>query len=327
MREAIGQVRRFNRFYTGQIGVVGDYLSSDYSLAETRVLYELAHREQPTASAIADGLRLDRGYLSRILRRFHKDGLLARTKSGEDARARFLSLTPKGRRTMSALEARSDEEVSTLLRRVPVLARQRLTNAMRAIEEVLGPRGNAKAPFLLRDPRPGDLGWIVSRHGALYSQEYRYDWRFEALVAQIVGEFVAHHDPKGERCWVAEKDGEVAGSVFLVRASARVAKLRLLYVEPNARGHGIGARLIDECIRFARQAGYRKLSLWTQSELLAARRLYEKAGFVRVKSVPHDSFGRDELVAETWTLKLVSEEPALASARRAARGPLARDRR
>src|SRR5436190_4400129 len=319
MREAIGQVRRFNRFYTGQIGVVSEHLlKSDYSLAEARVLYELSHRDQPTASEIADGLRLDRGYLSRILQRFQKDGLLARTKSGDDARARFLALTPKGRRTMTALEARSDEEVSALLRRVPVLARQRLTGAMRAIEDVLGPQGDSKAPFLLRNPQPGDLGWIVSRHGALYSQEYRYDWRFEALVAQIVGEFVGHHDPKGERCWVAEKDGEVVGSVFVVRASARVAKLRLLYVEPSARGHGIGARLIDECIRFARQAGYRKLSLWTQSELLAARRLYEKAGFVRVKKTPHNSFGRDNLVAETWELKLVSAEPALTSTRRAA---------
>jgi DNA-binding MarR family transcriptional regulator/GNAT superfamily N-acetyltransferase len=304
MREAIGQVRRFNRFYTGQIGVVSEHLlRSEYSLAEARVLYELAHRERPTASQIAGSLRLDRGYLSRILRRFQKNGLVARTKSGEDARARFLALTPKGRRTMAALEARSDEEVSALLRRMPVLARQRLTSAMRAIEEALVPQ-DSKAPFLLRDPRPGDLGWIVSRHGALYSQEYRYDWRFEALVAQIVGEFVARHDPKRERCWVAEKDGEVAGSVFLVRSSPKIAKLRLLYVEPNARGHGVGARLIDECIRFARQAGYRRLSLWTQSELLAARRLYEKAGFARVKSVPHQSFGRDDLVAETWELKL-----------------------
>ena len=305
MREAIGQVRRFNRFYTGQIGVVSEHLlRSDYSLAEARVLYELAHRERPTASEVADGLRLDRGYLSRILRRFQNEGLLARTKSGDDARARFLALTPKGRRTMAALEARSDEEVSALLRRMPVTARQRLTSAMCAIEEVLGPQAESKAPFILRDPRPGDLGWIVSRHGALYAQEYRYDWRFEALVATIVGEFATHNDPKHERCWVAEKDGEVVGSVFLVRASVKVAKLRLLYVEPNARGHGIGARLIDECTRFARQAGYRKLSLWTQSELLAARRLYEKAGFVRVKKVPHDSFGRDNLVAETWELKL-----------------------
>lgn len=305
MREAIGHVRRFNRFYTGQIGVVSEHLlKSDYSLAEARVLYEIAHRERPKASEIAQGLRLDRGYLSRILRRFHKDGLLERKRAREDARAALLALTAKGRRTMAALEARSDDEVSGLLQRVPVAARQRLTSAMRAIEEVLGPKSESRAPYLLREPRPGDLGWVVSRHGALYAQEYRYDWRFEALVASIVGEFVARHDPKRERCWVAEKDGEVAGSVFLVRASARVAKLRLLYVEPHARGHGIGARLIDECIRFARQAGYRKLGLWTQSELLAARRLYEKAGFVRVESEPHDSFGRDDLVAETWELKL-----------------------
>ena len=305
MRQAIGQVRRFNRFYTGRIGVVSEHLlRSDYSLAEARVLYEIAHRDRPRASEIADSLRLDRGYLSRILRRLHKDRLLERTRSDEDGRAALLALTAKGRRTMSTLEARSDEEVSTLLQRVPVGARQRLTSAMRTIEEVLGPQRDSKVPFLLRDPQPGDLGWIVSRHGALYAQEYRYDWRFEALVATIVGEFVTSYDPKRERCWVAEKDGEVVGSVFVVRASAKAAKLRLLYVEPEARGHGIGARLIGECIRFARHAGYRKLTLWTQSELLAARLLYKRAGFVRVKSVPHDSFGRDDLVAETWELKL-----------------------
>ena len=305
MREAIGQIRRFNRFYTGQIGVVSEHLlKSDYSLAEARVLYEIAHRDQARASDIADILRLDRGYLSRILRRFHKDGLLARTKSREDARSALLSLTAKGRRTMTTLEARSDQEVSGVLRSVPVAARHRLTSAMRAIEEVLGREREPKTPYLLRDPRPGDLGWVVSRHGALYADEYRYDWRFEALVATIVGEFVSQHDARGERCWIAEKDGEVVGSVFLVRASGKVAKLRLLYVEPSARGHGIGAKLIAECIRFARQAGYRKLTLWTQSELLAARRLYEKAGFVHVNSEPHDSFGRDDLVAETWELKL-----------------------
>ena len=305
MREAIGRVRRFNRFYTGQIGVVSEHLlKSDYSLAEARVLYEITHRDLPKASEIAESLRLDRGYLSRILRRFHKVGLLERAQSHEDGRAALLSLTAKGRRTMATLEARSDDEVSGLLRRVPVAARQRLTSAMRAIEEVLGPQRESRAPYLLRDLRPGDLGWVISRHGALYADEYRYDWRFEALVASIVGEFVSQHDPKGERCWIAERDGEVVGSVFLVRASAKVAKLRLLYVEPGARGHGIGARLIDECIRFARQAGYRKLTLWTQSELLAARRLYEKAGFVHVNSEPHDSFGRDDLVAETWELKL-----------------------
>src|SRR5262245_33649059 len=236
MREAIGQVRRFNRFYTGQIGVVSEHLlKSDYSLAEARVLYELAHRERPTAREIAQGLRLDRGYLSRILQRLQKDGLLERTRSREDARSVLLSLTAKGRRTMATLEARSDDEVSGLLRRVPAAARQRLTSAMRAIEEVLGPQREPKASYLLRDARPGDLGWVVSRHGALYADEYRYDWRFEALVASIVGEFVSQHDPKGERCWIAEKDGEVVGSVFLVRASGKVAKLRLLYVEPSAR--------------------------------------------------------------------------------------------
>lgn len=305
MRETVGHVRRFNRFYTEQIGVVSEHLlESDYSLAEVRVLYEIAHRDRPTASEIADGLRLDRGYLSRILRRFQKQGLLARTKSRDDARESFVSLTPGGRRTVSSLEARSDKEIAALLGRVPLSGQQRLTTAMRAIEQVLGPRAEPRPSFLLRDPRSGDLGWIISRQGALYAHEYRYDQRFEALVATIAGEFFARHDPQRERCWVAEKDGEVVGSVFLVRSSDRVAKLRLLYVEPNARGLGIGARLIDECVRFARRAGYRKVTLWTQSELLAARHLYEKAGFVRVKEVAHRSFGREDLVAETWALKL-----------------------
>jgi DNA-binding MarR family transcriptional regulator/N-acetylglutamate synthase-like GNAT family acetyltransferase len=307
MRDTVQRMRRFNRFYTGQIGVLSEHLlSSDYSLTEVRVLYEIANREQAKAAEIAGQLRLDRGYLSRILHRFHKEGLLARAQSRDDGRESYLSLTSKGRRVFGSLDARQSEEVAALLHRISVADQQRLTGAMRTIEEVLGPHSKSTPSFLLREPHPGDLGWIVHRHGALYAQEYHYDERFEALVATIVGQFVEHYDPKRERCWVAEKDGEVAGSVFLVRKSEKVAKLRLLYVEPNARGLGIGERLVNECVRFARQAGYRKITLWTQSELHAARRLYEKAGFVRVKEVPHKSFGRDDLVSETWDVELDS---------------------
>ncbi len=304
-KTVIGRVRRFNRFYTEQIGVVTErLLSSDYSLVEVRILYEIDHRESPTATGIALDLGLDRGYMSRILKRFQRQRIIERVTSPSDARASVLSLAIKGRRIFRTIEARTDEQVAGLLGRASIRDQRRLLGAMQTIEEVLAPRAKSKDAIVLRDPHSGDLGWIVHRHGALYSQEYHYDERFEALVATIVGEFVEHFDPKRERCWVAEKDGEIAGSVFLVRHTASVAKLRLLYVEPPARGHGIGERLVAECIRFARQARYKKITLWTQSELDAARRQYEKAGFVRVKEEPHQSFSRDDLVAETWELKL-----------------------
>jgi len=305
MNDRVDRVRRFNRFYTEQIGVLTDHLlRSNYSLTEVRVLYEIEHRDSATATGLALDLRLDRGYVSRILQHFQRQGIIGRTTSPDDARSSLLSLTAKGRRIFRTLDARAGEEVAALLGKASASDQQRLLGAMRTIEEVLAPRADSKAAFILRNPHPGDLGWIVYRHGALYSQEYRYDERFEALVAKIVGEFVEHFDPRRERCWVAEKDGEVAGSVFLVRQADSVAKLRLLYVEPSARGHGIGERLIAECIRFARQAGYQKVTLWTQSELRAARHLYEKAGFVRVKEEPHSSFGREDLVAETWEARL-----------------------
>src|SRR5687768_10543694 len=299
------RVRRFNRFYTELIGALSEHLlSSDYSLTEVRILYELAHRDATTASSIALDLRLDGGYLSRILRRFQRQGIIQRKPSPDDARARLLSLTAKGRRVFAALDTRADEEITALLRDTAPNDRQRLVTAMQTIEEVLGTPTESQSSFVLRDPHPGDLGWIVHRHGALYAQEYHYDERFEALVAKIVGEFVEHFDARRERCWVAEADGQVVGSVFLVRAIDTVSKLRLLYVEPSARGRGIGERLIAECIRFARQIGYEKITLWTQSELLAARHLYEKAGFVLVRQEQHSNWGRTDLVAETWDLKL-----------------------
>ena len=302
----VAAVRRFNRFYTRQIGILGErLLQSPFSLAEMRVLYEIANRENVSAVDLAEELRLDAGYLSRILRRFQKGGLVTRETSAEDGRRNLLSLTEKGQRTFATLNARQEEDVAALLTRVPAAGQRRLIESMHAIEEVLGaPAEGSKTPYVLRQHQPGDMGWITHRHGVLYSQEYGYDEHFEALVAKIVGEFIENYDPARERCWIAERNGEIAGSVFLVKKSATVAQLRLLYVEPSARGLGIGARLIDECLRFARRARYRKITLWTQSELLAARHLYEKAGFELVAEQPHRSFSRDDLVADTWELNL-----------------------
>ena len=298
-------VRAFNRFYTNRIGVLHEgLLGSPFSLAEGRVLYEIANRDRPTATEIGRALDLDAGYLSRIVRRFGERRLIRRTPATDDGRRAHLSLTPRGRAAFAALNRQSTADVSAMLRTVPPADRGRLVSAMRTIERLLGDTTLSAGRSVLRPPRAGDLGWIVHRHGVLYAREWRYNEEFEALVAEIVAGFVQHRQPGRERCWVAELDGEVAGSVFLVEASKTVAKLRLLYVEPWARGHGIGARLVDACVRFARQAGYRTITLWTQSELDAARRLYERAGFVVSATKRHDSFGRKGLVAETWDLKL-----------------------
>jgi DNA-binding MarR family transcriptional regulator/ribosomal protein S18 acetylase RimI-like enzyme len=303
----VAAVRRFNRFYTRQIGVLDEgLLRSPFSLAEVRVLYEIANGTDVSAARLANELQLDRGYLSRILRRFRTAGVVQRQTSATDGRRAILTLTGKGRRVFATLNARQDDDVAALLARIPPGGQRRLIEAMQTIEQLVGgaPAAAPGEPFLLRQHQPGDMGWIVYRHGVLYAQEYGYDERFEALVAKIAGDFIEHLDPARERCWIAERNGEIAGAVFLVRKSATVAKLRLLYVEPSARGLGIGARLIDECIRFARRARYRKITLWTQSELLAARHLYRKAGFVRTAEQPHQSFSRDDLVAETWELTL-----------------------
>jgi DNA-binding MarR family transcriptional regulator/GNAT superfamily N-acetyltransferase len=270
------------------------------------VLYELAHREQPTAGQLANELALDDGYLSRILRTFRSRGLIARRPAETDRRQRLLALTPRGRSVFASLNARSDDQVATMLRELSPSDQERLVDAMRTIESLLLRDGSApanRAPYLLRQHRPGDMGWVVYRHGVLYSQEYGWDERFEALVAGIVAQFIEQFDPKRERCWIAEKDGENVGSVFLVKHTTTVAKLRLLLVEPTARGLGIGHRLVDECVRFARQAGYRKITLWTNSVLHAARRIYERTGFVLVKEEPHRRFG-EGLVGQTWDLRL-----------------------
>ncbi len=308
MEQHVDAVRAFNRFYTREIGVLGErHLQSPFSLTEMRVLYELAHRDGPAAAELGRDLGLDAGYLSRILRRFESRGLIGRSPSPADARQSLLHLTRKGRAAFGPLEARARGEVETLLARVGAGDRSKVVDAMSTIERLLGePRddGARAAPYLLRAHQPGDMGWVIHRHGALYAQEWGYNQEFEALVARICADFLDRFDPSGERCWIAERDGAIVGSVFLVRKSKTVAKLRLLLVEPSARGLGIGRRLIEECIRFARQAGYRKLTLWTQSDLDAARRLYQQAGFRCVQKTPHDSFGRKHLVAETWDLKL-----------------------
>ncbi len=297
-------VRRFNRLYTRMIGLLQERAyHSPFSIAAARVLYELAHRTKPTASELGRDLGLDPGYLSRILRRFERRGLVARTRSEHDARQSHLTLTAQGRKAFAPLDARSHDEVATLLQALPPAEQTRLVAAMATIERLLGPRPAAPGASVIRPPQPGDLGWVVPRHGVLYAQEYGYDERFEALVAEIVAQFVQHLAPKRERCWIAERDGDIVGCVFLVQQAATIAKLRLLLVEPQARGLGIGRRLVSECVRFAGQAGYRKITLWTQSELRAARRLYEAAGFSLVKRERHQSFGRD-LVAETWELGL-----------------------
>jgi DNA-binding MarR family transcriptional regulator/N-acetylglutamate synthase-like GNAT family acetyltransferase len=304
---SIDAVRRFNRFYTRRIGVLHEgLLGSPLPLTHARVLYEVARRDQPTASALRRELGLNAGYLSRVLARLESGGLLGRRPSAKDGRQSLLRLMPRGKRVFARLDARSRQEVGAMLRALSEPDRRRLVETLGVVERLLGGDGPADGgadSYLLRPPEAGDMGWVVERHGILYAREYQYDQTFEALVARIVGSFVDHFEPRRERCWIAERRGAPVGSVFLVRKSARVAKLRLLLVEPEARGLGIGRRLVEECVRFARQAGYRKLTLWTQSELLPARALYRRAGFRLVGRQRHHSFGKD-LVAETWDLAL-----------------------
>jgi DNA-binding MarR family transcriptional regulator/GNAT superfamily N-acetyltransferase len=305
----IEAVRLFNRFYTRKIGVLqAGLLDSRFSLTQVRVLYELAHRENPTATELGRELGLDAGYLSRMLRDFIRQGLVTRKASPADTRQHLLKLTPRGRQVFARLNARSQQEVRGLLRDVLPTDQSRLLAAMHTIQGLLEEPGNLigtanSLPFTLRSYRPGDLGWVVHRHGALYAQEYGYDERFEALVAQVIAQFVQNFDPKRERCWIAERDGQIVGSVFLVKKSPKVAKLRLLFVEPAARGLGLGRRLISECVNFGRKAGYKKMTLWTQSELHAARHLYKQAGFRLAGKRQHKDFGKPS-VAEIWDLKL-----------------------
>jgi DNA-binding MarR family transcriptional regulator/N-acetylglutamate synthase-like GNAT family acetyltransferase len=302
--QRVAAVRRFNRFYTQKIGVVREgYLNSPYSLAEARVLYELGARERPSASELARDLGFDPGYLSRIVAGFAKQKLVVSERSETDRRVSHLVLTDKGKAAFAKINARSRHEIGEWLGTLPAKDQERLVGAMHAIEGLLDARPEAKTPYLIRLHEPGDIGWVVSRHGALYAEEYGWDETFEALVAEIAAKFVRRFDAKRERCWVAEKDGENVGSVFLVGKSATVAQLRLLIVDPKARGLGIGARLVAECERFARDAGYRRIVLWTNSVLVAARRIYEAAGYRLVGEEPHRSFGKD-LVGQSWALDL-----------------------
>ena len=300
----VGAVRRFNRFWTRQIGVLQDgYLESPFSLTEVRVLYEFAHREETTASELSKELGLDAGYLSRILRGFEERGLIGKKSSEADGRRSILWLTEQGREAFATLDTRSHDEVGVMLGGLSPTEQGRLVEAMRTIEGLLSDQPELKVPYLLRPHQHGDMGWIVHRHGVLYAREYGWDERFEALVAEIVAEFIQQFDPKRERCWIAERDGEIVGSVFLVKQSEEVGKLRLLLVEPSARGLGIGRRLVQECVRFAKQTGYGKVTLWTNDVLRAARRIYEEAGFRIVHEEPHHSFGH-YLVGQTWELEL-----------------------
>jgi len=297
-------VRRFNRFYTKQIGVLQEgLLKSQFPLTEARVLYELAQQEQPTATALGNALGLDAGYLSRIISSFEKQGLLQKAPSATDGRQNLLQLTAAGQAEFAKLNARSQDEIGELLIALPETDQQRLVDAMQSIAAILGPKAELRVPYLLRPPQPGDMGWVVHRQAVLYATAYGWDEQFEALVAEIVAKFIQHFDAKRERCWLAEMDGEIVGSVFLVKQSEEVAKLRMLYVEPAARGLGIGKRLVEECIRFAKRTGYRKITLWTNSILTAARTIYIKAGFQLVHTESHHSFGHD-LVGETWELDL-----------------------
>ena len=300
----VAVLRRFNRFYTQKIGVLQEgLLDSPFSLTEARVLYEIALAEQQTAARLGKQLGLDRGYLSRILRGFERRGLIHRTASPDDRRINFLALSAQGESAFAELDGRSQAEVGALLQNLPEEQQTQLVAAAGTIERVFNGQSETGMSYLLRQHRAGDLGWITSRHGALYAQEYGWDMQFEALVAEIAAKFLHSCNPRRECCWIAEKDGENVGSVMLVEDTETVAKLRLLLVEPSARGCGIGARLVQECLRFARAAGYERVTLWTNSILIAARRLYESAGFRMIAAQPHRSFGHD-LIGETWELVL-----------------------
>jgi DNA-binding MarR family transcriptional regulator/GNAT superfamily N-acetyltransferase len=299
--DRVKAVRSFNRFYTQRIGVLAPYLGSDFSLTEVRVLYELAHRDQPTATELGRELALDAGYLSRILRRFESEGWMERSVSPADARQSLLRLTEAGYHVFAPLQQRSRDEAAALLAPLAASAQHALTGALATVQRLLDPAAKrATSSVVLRDPQPGDMGWVVQQHGEIYAREYGWNSAFEALVADIVAGYLRKHQPAWERCWIAELDGQRVGSVFVVRKSPTVAQLRLLILTPQTRGQGLGALLTDESIAFARSKGYRKMVLWTNSCLGSARDIY---GFRLVKSEPYTGFGKD-LVGETWELRL-----------------------
>jgi DNA-binding MarR family transcriptional regulator/N-acetylglutamate synthase-like GNAT family acetyltransferase len=302
--QRVAAVRRFNRFYTQNLGVLRPgWLDSTFSLTEARVLYEIKQRDGVTASNIARDLGLDAGYLSRILRGFHKNGLIRKDVSPDDGRQSLLSMTARGHKAFDPVERRSERQVGDLLGRLTAAEQDHLISAMRAIETIIVSKPNAESEIILRQPLPGDLGWVVARHGELYALEFGWADNFEGLCAQIVADFVSKYDPKCERCWIAKMEGQNVGSVFLVKDSETVARLRLLLVDPVARGRGLGTRLTSECIRFARTQGYRTITLWTHSVLTAARHIYDRAGFRLTSSEPRRSFGQN-VISEHWDLLL-----------------------
>jgi len=303
MEERVAAVRRFNRFYTQHIGVLHDgWLDSPFSLTEARVLYEIRQRDGATATEIGRDLGLDAGYMSRMLRRFQKSGFVRKETSPEDGRQSFLFLTARGEKAFAPLEARTLSQVGGMLDRLSPPQQDHLVEALRTAEELMSERPKA-ADVVLREPKPGDLGWIVERHAVLYHEEFGWTGNFEAVCAQIVADFQNKFDPAHDRCWIAEVHGQRVGSVFLVKDSDSVARLRLLLVEPSARGLGIGKRLTDECLRFARERGYKSVTLWTHSILTAARHIYKEAGFKLTSSEKRKSFGKD-VVSEYWDLAL-----------------------
>ena len=299
--EQVAAVRSFNRFYTSVAGLLREgLLNTDLSLTEARLIFDVAQRERTEVADLRESLGLDAGYLSRLIGRLERRKLLTRARSGSDGRRQVLSLTAAGRRKYELLDRRSASEVAALIDRAS--EPERLVGAMTTIEEVLGARDRAGS-YTLRPPAPGDYGWIVKCHAEVYSREFGFDVRFEALIARIVGEWAADHDERREACWIAEVGGEPVGSVFCMRKSERVAQLRLLCVDPRARGMGIGTRLVDECLRFARSAGYRRMVLWTQDNLADARRIYERAGFTLDDEEPHAMFG-PEMRGQNWSREL-----------------------
>ena len=310
--QRVEAIRAFNRFYTRHIGVLHEgLLDTRFTLTESRLLWELAHRDSATATELSRELNLDLGYLSRLLGGFKQRGLVKSTRSKEDARHLRLSLSAAGRRAFAPLNTRSQADVTALLATLAEPQQQQLLQAMASLGKLLGDTEHHKVPYLLRHHHAGDIGWVISRHGALYAREYQLNLHFEALVARIAADFIERFDARHEACWIAERDGANVGSVFLVQARDDatqtpldgVAQLRMLLVEPSARGLGMGQRLVAECERFARQAGYRKITLWTHSVLLAARGIYKKAGYRLVTSEAHTSFGH-AMVGETWELAL-----------------------
>ncbi len=301
--DGVATVRAFNRLYTNVIGVLrGGYLGTPYSLTEARLIFELGQRERCEVGGLRRSLDIDAGYLSRILARFEADRLITRERSGTDARRQVIALTGAGRAAQAGLDAQAAEQIGALLASLSEPARRRLVRGVQEITSVLSDAPRPRS-YLLRPPRPGDLGWVVQSQAAGYTRQYGWDAAFEALVARIVAGFVDHRDPEREAAWIAEVDGEPAGSVFCVRKDDRVAQLRLLYVDSAARGLGIGTRLVEECLRFAREAGYTEIMLWTNSVLAEARRIYQRFGFELQDEAPHRSFGQD-LIGQNWSRPL-----------------------